>query len=187
MQRQRGISDAGVPAERAFMAGAHVGGGQLTGIPLGTAVDVFSYDQLEHGRALIAGPDGGCARPAGLRVIRQAGSVSGRRRVSHLSQMGAASSSSARTPWPDPQFRTPGQRNCPGVLPGWTCPTTRILRASAAQATPIPVPSQAPTGSVRAGGGWRGRSRAKPGPFSQLANTCWPAAAVRDIGHLTDP
>ena len=99
MQRQRGINDAGGPAEHAFMAGAHVGGGQLTGIPPGTAVDVLSYDQLEHGRALIAGTDGCCARPAGLRVIRQAGSVSARRRrVSHLSQMGGASSSSGRTP-----------------------------------------------------------------------------------------
>jgi hypothetical protein len=75
MHRQRGISDAGGAAEHAFIVAAHVGGGQLTGIPLGTAVNVFSYDQLEHGRALIAGPVGGYARSAGLRVIRQAGSV----------------------------------------------------------------------------------------------------------------
>lgn len=188
MQRQRGISDAGVPAERAFMAGAHIGGGQLTGFALGIAVDVFSYDQLEHGRALIAGPDGGCARPAGLRVIRQAGSVSARRRrVSHLSQMGGASSCSGRNTVTRPAIQGPRAEELPRG-PAWmVCPTTRICGLPPRRQRPSRFPARRPRGASAPVGDQRGRSRAKPGPFSQLANTCWPAAAVRDIGHLTEP
>jgi len=163
MQRQRGISDAGVPAERVFMAGAHVGGDQLTGIPLGTAVDVFSYDQLEHGRALIAGPDGGCARPAGLRVIRQAGSVSARRRVSHLSQMGGASSSSARTPWPDPQSGPPGRGIARGSCLDGLAPRPAYCGLPPRRQRPSRFPARRPRGASAPVGDQRGRSRAKPG------------------------
>ena len=59
-----------------------------TDASLRSPVDMATYRRLVQ-----------AAGPAGLRIIRQAGSVSARRwRVSHLSQKGGASSSSGRTP-----------------------------------------------------------------------------------------